>query len=218
MADATSGPTAFLEVSRKELLQALRTMRKFGSRKKVGEALLSFEACGIVIHLRSARARAAARAARAGEPQVGTLVIHLGGLTARAAARGSWGGEAVVPGPFVANFSRSLPDADPVAVRVERGRLKIGIVSVACTWHPRVAPRIPLPVNAELPHVLRIALEHGWEEIQRAGLEDVVSEAEEKRDALIERALRVLEPLGVEYEDLWELVDSTLRRRFAIEE
>ena len=218
MAEPTPGPTACLEVSRKELLQGLRTLRKFASRKKAGEALLSFEVRGIVIHLRDAKARAAARTARAGELQTGALVIHLGGLTARAAARGSWGGEAVVSGHFIANFSRSLPESDPVAIQVERGRLKIGPVSIPCTWHPRIAPRIPLPLDAKLPHVLRIALEHGWEEIQRAGLADVVAEAEEKRDALIERALRVLEPLDVEHEDLWELIDSTLRRRFSIDE
>jgi hypothetical protein len=188
MAEQGRAPSAWLEVSRKELLQALRTLHKFAARRGAGDAIVGFDG--------------------------GDLLIQLGGVAARARARGAWPGEAVAPGHFLANFHRSLPEADPVTVLVDGGRLKIGIVSIRCRWHPQIEPSIVLPIDAGLPHVLRIALEHDPAEIQRAGLAAVVAEAQEKRDALLERATKLLAPLEIPQEVLRSLVDALLRHRF----
>ena len=64
MAERGAAPTAWLEVARKELQQALRLLHKFASRRNAGEAQVGFEA--------------------------GELVIRLGGVTARAPAQGAW--------------------------------------------------------------------------------------------------------------------------------
>jgi hypothetical protein len=79
---------------------------------------------------------------------------------------------------------------------------------------PADPPAVVLPVNAVLPHILRIALEHDPAEIERAGLAAVVAEAEKKRDAILERATKLLAPLEIPQEVLRSLVDAWVRRRF----
>ena len=192
MAERGKAPTAWLEVSRKELLQALRTIHKFAARRGAGNATLGF--------------------AR------GDILIRVGGVEARAPARGTWPGEAVAPGHFLANFHRSLPATDPVTILIDAGRLKIGIVSVLCRWQPQIEPSIVVPINAGLRHILRIALEHGRAEIQHAGLAAVVAEAEKKRDALLGRATKLLAPLEIPQDVLRSLVDAWVRRRIEEEE
>ena len=192
MGERGRAPTAWLEVSRKELLQALRTLHKFAARRGAGNATLGFDR--------------------------GEILIRVGGVEARAPARGTWPGKAVAPGHFLANFHRSLPDTDPVTILVDAGRLKIGIVGIRCRWDPQLESSIVLPVNAGLRHILRIALEHGRAEIQHAGLAAVVAEAEQKRDALLERATKLLAPFEIPQEVLRSLVDAWVRRRIEEDE
>ena len=192
MAERGRAPTAWLEVSRKELLQALRTLHKFAARRGAGNATLGFDR--------------------------GEILIRVGGVEARAPARGTWPGKAVAAGQFLANFHRSLPDTDPVSVLVDAGRLKFGNLSIPCRWHPQLEPPIMLPVNAGLRAILRIALEHSRTEIQHAGLAAVIDEAEKKRDALLERATKLLRPLEIPQDVLRSLVDAWVRRRFEEEE
>ncbi len=188
MADRGRAPTAWLEVSRKELLQALRTLHKFAARRGVGHATLGFER--------------------------GEILIRLGGVAARAPARGTWPGEAVAAGPFLANFHRSLPDTDPVTVLVDAERLRIGGLTIPCRWRQLIEPSIVVPVNAGLPHMLHIAFEHGAAEIERAGLTAVVAEAKKKRDSLVERATKLLAPFEIPQDVIRSLVDAWVRRRF----
>ena len=190
MAEREPAPAAWLEVSRKELQQALRLLHKFASRRDAGEAQVGFES--------------------------GELVIRLGGVMARAPAQGAWAGEAVAPGWFFANFHRSLPETDPVTILVDRERLKIGISAVKCSWSPRLEPRITLPVDAKLPHILRLALEHEWKAIEESGLDLVVADAQEQRDELLERAAKVLAPLEISADALQGLVEAELCRRFKL--
>jgi hypothetical protein len=185
-----ANPPPHLGVAHAELREALRTLRRFTKTRRPPEALLSFEK-------------------RA-------LVIRLGGTTVRATAWGRWNGVARAPGHFLANFDRSLPDADPVAVRIRNGRLKIGASSFPCAWQEEVPEALRVPVDPGLLHLLRLPLEHRWEDIVRAGLGDVVEVAEARRDAVFERALRVLAPLEIEYRDLVECVEVKIRERFRV--
>lgn len=190
MAEHGSAPTGWLEVSRAELRAALEMLHKFANARGAGHALVGFES--------------------------GALVIRLGGVRVDAPARGSWPGEAAVPGAFLANFHESLPPGDPVTVLVDRERLRIGPFAVRCTWLPRIEPRITLPVDARLPHVLRLPLEYAREEIERSGLGDVLARAEAERDSILEKAAVVLEPFEIPDHALRAFVEGYLRYRFGL--
>jgi hypothetical protein len=72
--------------------------------------------------------------------------------------------------------------------------------------------------DTRLRDILRIALEHGRAEINRAGLAASVDETEKKCDSLLERATKLLAPLGIPQEVLRSLVDAWVRRRLEEEQ
>jgi len=177
--------TTSLTVSRIELVEALKALKKFASKKGIGQAVLSFES--------------------------GMLTIQLAGVVVRASASGSWDGEARMPGQVMSRMWRSVPDTDPVEIEVGDEHLKIGPLTISCICQPNDVPRIHLPMNAPLPVVLCAALNHTSKEIACSGLADVVEKAEQKRDELTDRAYKALQPLGISYEDLEGFIQEHLQ-------
>ena len=55
-------------------------------------------------------------------------------------------------------------------------------------------------------------MKYSEEEITKSGLAKVVADAREKRDELIDRTARILEPLGITWEQLRRFVDEKVRR------
>jgi len=55
-------------------------------------------------------------------------------------------------------------------------------------------------------------VKYSEEEITKSGLAKVVADAREKRDELIDRTARILEPLGITWEQLRRFVDEKVRR------
>ncbi len=182
---------AYLEVARDELRSGLRTLRRVVPRKRPPEALVSFEA--------------------------GDLVIRIGGASVRAMARGRWDGVARTSGLALANFDRSLPDLDRVPVRVVGDHFKIGPVGLPCHWQAEAPGAVRVPVDPGLLHLLRLPMEHDWEAIEEAGFCSLVEEAEAKREALLEKAARLLAPLELGTEELGECVDRKIQARFGVE-
>ena len=179
---------AHLEVARDELRSGLRTLRRVVPRKRVPEALVSFEA--------------------------GDLVIRIGGASVRAMARGCWDGVARTSGVALANFDRSLPDLDRVPVRVVDDHFKIGPVGLPCHWQSEAPEAVRVPIDPGLLHLLRLPMEHDWEAIEEAGLR---AQVEAQREALLAKAARLLAPLELGAEELGECVDGKIRARFGVE-
>lgn len=182
---------ACVEVSRAELETSLRTLRHVVPRKGPPQALVSFEK--------------------------GALVIRIGGVSVGAAAAGRWNGVARLSGVALANFDRSLPECDPVPVRVVGGHVKIGPVGLPCHWQSQAADAVRVPVDAGLLHLLQLLREHDLDAIEAAGLRALVEEAEAKQEALFARAARVLAPLEIGPDELAECVARKLAVRFGAE-
>lgn len=182
---------AHVEVARDELWSGLRSLRRAVPRKKPPQALVSFEE--------------------------GSLVIRIGGASVRAAARGRWEGVARTSGHTLADFDRALPDLDPIPVRVVGDRFKIGPVGLPCHWQADAPCAVRVPVDAGLLHLLRLPMEHDQEAIEKAGVSDQVKQAEARREALLEKAARVLAPLELGAEELRECVDRKIQSRFGVE-
>lgn len=182
---------AHVDVARDELRSGLRSLRRVVPRKRPPEALVSFEE--------------------------GELVIRIGGASIRAAAQGRWDGVARTSGLALANFDRSLPDLDPVPVRIVADRFKIGPVGLPCHWQSEAPEAVRVPVDPGLLHLLRLPMEHDWEAIEEAGLRAQVEAAEAQREALLEKAARLLAPLELGAEELGECVGRKIRARFGVE-
>jgi hypothetical protein len=173
-----------LTVSRPEFLQMLATFKRFSTKPDMGDVRIRME----------------------GEE----VVFSLTGIAAGVAAKGTWPGEVRAPGRLVVALDKAPPDGDPIRIEVRAGRLVAGGFSIGCTIQAADEPRIELPLDATLLEVLRVAASHSKEEIRESGLESVVSAAEEKAGKLVGKALKALEPLGIERRDLIELVRSRL--------
>ena len=184
--------TPHLGVARGELEKALRTLRRVIKTRRPPEAQLTYED-----H---------------------SLVIRIGGACVSASAWGRWSGMGRAPGLVFTNLDRSLPDNDPMPVRIVNGRIKIGRSSFPCAWHDEVPEALEVPIDAGLLHLLRLSREYGRDQIEAAGLGRVVEEAEAKRDELLERAMRTLMPLEIGEKELTECVERRIVKKFGLEE
>ncbi len=178
--------TASLTVPRKKFVEALKMFRKTAKKKGAGEAILSYES--------------------------GMLTIQISGVVARAEAHGDWPGEVRVSGRQISNLWNLVPPGDPVELSVYEDKLQIETLSIHCVWQQKDAARIYLPLDAPLPVILSAALKYTPEEITSSGLADVVRDAEEKRDELIDRAVKIIDPLDISCEELRRFVDEQVRR------
>ena len=179
---------AALKASRKEFIEALKMLRKPARKKGAGEAVLSFES--------------------------GMLAVQVSGVVARVDARGDWPGEVRISGKMVANLWKSVSPGDPVELAVAGDQLQIGPLSISCVWQEKADSRVFLPLDATLPAILIAALQYSQEQITKSGLSKVVADAEEKRDELVDRAARILGPLGISREELGRFVNEQVRRNY----
>ena len=152
----TVQPTARLRARAKDLVTALKLVRKFaGGEKKIGEAALGFDGAD--------------------------MLIGLTGVTHRAPATGEWPGTARVPGDFVMRFVHIAPTNDPVDLTVVGDQLAIRSTSwaydIACTWEKAARLDVGLPVNATLLDKVAFGLAHDQEQVEALGLTGVIGPA-----------------------------------------
>jgi hypothetical protein len=199
-----SNPECLLEVSRAEMVLAVKTVaRAIGNRR--GGARLRFE---------DAR-----------------LVIEVEGTVAEVPANGSWPLPIYVRGTWVRMLAKRMPAGDPIHLRVEAGRLHANRYSESCSLVP-IEPPLPAEPSrerfqaspviddnisiAEAARILKPLF------VKQSDLEAVVVEArargtpswseEEKRMiAIIAKAWVLLAPMGVETSDIRRLVNNAVR-------
>lgn len=141
--------TFAVQVSRKDLASALRTLARFVKRKQEADAVVSFAD--------------------------GTLQIELPGGAVGVAAQGEWDGEVRVPGRFLLTYAKSLPAADPMPVEVRGDRFRLAGLSVGCVLQEATGDRIELPLDPSVVDILRMLARYSDEEIERSGLTALVS-------------------------------------------
>jgi hypothetical protein len=144
----------------------------------------------------------------------GRLVIELPGGAAEILAEGEWPGSVRVKGEFLRGIARVPPTSDPLLIAVREGRLWIGDTSFPCESDTESqGSAILLPENPPLDALLSLKEEHSESEIIHSGYLSLTRQAEQRRDELINRALKHLSPLGVGLRDLRLLVDECVRRK-----
>lgn len=179
--------THALTVSRSDLNLALTILAKIVNGRRASNAVLSWSD--------------------------GMLVIDLPGGSTKLPAAGTWPGTVRVGGEFILVLAKVPPMDDPVTVSVRDGRLRIEDSSSPCVLDEVKRSIIDVPLNAPLHAVLNVGRVHSADEIARSGLTPLVDKSAERRDALIARAAKVLQPLMVEVEDVLRLADECIRRK-----
>ena len=175
-----------LRVNREQLVSGLNTLRKAAKPKKNMEAVLSFEK--------------------------GNFVVYVNGVSIDSSAEGEFPGLVRIPAPQAITLAKVLPPEDPLTVAHDEKRLYIGTFSMPCVWHNVDPHPVQLPIDAPLPVLLGLRLNHTDEEIFQSGYSNPLGEAEHKRKMLITRAANALEPLGVKRAEVEGLVDEAVKR------
>jgi len=139
----------------------------------------------------------------------GELWIEMEGASVSVPASGQWKGQGRVAGHYLCHLA--LPKSGgPVRIRREEKGLAIEDYVLSCAWQVPVAYPIELPIGAELLATLRAIHGRTEEEIERSGLRLVARGARERQAKLIRKAAGVLKPLGIDTQDIRELVERQL--------
>lgn len=173
-----------LEVDRLEFLDGLRLAKK---GKALGAAVLSYEK--------------------------GMLKVQFSRFYFKAHAFGQWYGEARTSAPFFKGLAQRPPRGDgPLRVVYENGEMAIGTASTRCKWIAIEPPTIELVPDASMVEILTVAARHSPQQIGQSGLAELVADTEKRRDALLAKAATILEPLGIEDDDLRRCLQDVLER------
>ena len=149
-----------------------------------------------------------------GQPAVfthnqGRLRIDLGGCSFTADADGYWEGQAAVPVRFIQSLLAPT-GKKPFTISCDGAYVRFGYFRVQCKWGQVIHPRIVVPLGASLMDILLVRERHSQDEIRHAGLEMVVVDAETQAKKMTEQAAKILKPLGITHEDLWQMLDEKL--------
>ncbi len=207
-----------LLIDRKELLNALTTLRRNSGAKGKTLAYLYYE--------------------------LGHLKIQAGRARVTVKAEGAWPQAVSVSAVMFARASLSLPKKDPLLLQFVLGNLYIDTLSFEAKKSkvpsftepgPTMAPAAPAAAPAEVPerrkmaapatkrdalsfppnasskHLLLAALERSPEELAMAGLTGRVEKATMERNRRITKALDQLSLYGVKHSDLVALVEGRLK-------
>ena len=130
------------------------------------------------------------------------LVIDLSGNVVQVAASGDWPSELRLPGMHLERLAKSLPEDDPLPLKVEGERLFVASFSIPCEWrlYSRAAStpaRELIPANPDMFDLLMMASRCSKEEIDTAGVSALVAAAQSKLDNLCTKAASFLGSYGV---------------------
>jgi hypothetical protein len=189
--------TCELRVKRDELFESLKKLAKNVKGNTRREARFSF----VHSHLR----------------------IDLDWESAEAYAEGSWSGIAAVVGRDLVRLGRAIPkDAirsfplDSIRVAVSGDHFHIGNDSLLLLWYDEKGDKIHLPLNPELSEVLALRLKHSDSEILYSGLNYILLSSEQRRDAIVAQATKLLKLFGVQQEDVHNLVKQAIKRKHGL--
>ena len=175
-----------LEVSRDTLARALLLLKKILRKRKLPDAVITFDGADVS--------------------------ISLAGVVLGAPAKGEWPGVVLVPGFFMTTLAKAPLKADPLLFEVVDGALRLGTFSVSCTVEASPSVEIDLPLDATLIEILEAAANHSHEVFKRSGFLKTADEASEKAQRLLEKAAKILEPLEIDRHELQWLLERRLKR------
>jgi hypothetical protein len=170
-----SPPSWHLSVNQAQFAKALKSVGRAGKDVRSAKAVLTFDQ--------------------------NQLAIDLVGNVTQLPASGDWPSEVRLLGVHLERLARSLPEEDPLSLKVEGKRLFVARFSIPCECRLSGGVSTPvrelIPANADLFDLLMMASRCSQEEIDAAGASALVSNAQLKLDQLCEKAAGVLGAYGI---------------------
>jgi hypothetical protein len=141
------------------------------------------------------------------------LRVDLSGNIAVVSATGDWPSEVRLQRETLKHLAKSLPEQDPLPLKIEGERMLVARFSIPCEWRlysrPATSPvRDLIPANPDLFDLLVVAASCSQEEIDDAGAATLVSNAQRKLDQICQKAAGFLGIYGVSALDLRRLCEQ----------
>ena len=142
----------------------------------------------------------------------GSLVrMTTAGVEISVDGNGEWSGFVIAPLHILASLRSKMPDADPLSIRFENGRLFVQSWSIPATWHDLGSQPVRIPLNPPMLDLLQLKASITEEKLVSSGLRSAVRGAEDKAQKMMLRAQDILRPLGISLKDLEEILERKLR-------
>jgi hypothetical protein len=169
-------PSWHVTVKRAEFAKALRTVGRASKEVRSATAVITFDETH--------------------------LAIELSGSVAQVAATGDWPSELRLPGVLLERLAKSLPENDPLPLKVEGERFSVAGFSIPCEWrlYSRAVStpvRELIPANPDTFDLLMMAARCTKEEIDSAGASVLVANAQRKLDDVCTKAATYVGTHGV---------------------
>ena len=140
----------------------------------------------------------------------GKLNVDIQGVTSAIRARGRWTGQVRIPVTMLSAIEGGLGKGE-LLLTVQGQALSFDDMTVGCVWDDSVRASIRFPQTSDIINKLRTFDRYTEDEIDRSGLGGIARDAYEERDKMIKRAAKALAPLGIEAEDVRDLVNRHVR-------
>ena len=109
-------------------------------------------------------------------------------------------------------MAKVSPSEETVEIKVLGGLLCVETFSTMCAWMDIAPPLPPQSFDPTLRERVAMSLQQPERVILASGLAKAVAAAQVKRNSLVEAAAKTLEPLGITYERLLNMVNEDIAK------
>lgn len=144
--------------------------------------------------------------------EAGNLSLATPGVTVTLPAEGRWPRPVRAPAQLLTVLIQVPPPGDePVVIAFDGERLRIADCSMRASTDKYSRPRVDVLPTKRFFDLLRMGAKWSREDLEKEGLLGQVLEAESKRDKLLGKAEGLLLRLGIDRNDMDELLEAKLR-------
>jgi hypothetical protein len=130
-------------------------------------------------------------------------------------AQGSWPGTAEVSAKAMEALLRFPPSGNSLEVVCDGKQVRIGTLQVSCVWRPVSHTLSKLPGAPDWIEALSLKYRATHAQIREARLDERIRKADRQLEKLTSRVAKSLAPLGVTEQEVRDLVEASMARKYA---
>ena len=144
------------------------------------------------------------------------IEITFNGVTAEVKAQGTGKGRVRIKSGFMRYLNSGVKDQEEIKIWVEDNFIHLGTLALGCDWNDISPSIIELSMDPPLGEVLLLRSQYTSEEIVASGFKPILDQAEGDFEYIIEKAIKILQPLHISSESLSNFIMSQMIKLFRL--
>lgn len=140
------------------------------------------------------------------------LKIRSGPLTTSIAGQGSFTGMAILPLVLLIEFAETVSSDDQIKIEKLNSSITFGPLQFNCDWKEEDYVIPDWPYKATLAQIIGLKQRYEAEVLNYQKLTHTINQAEIKAKYILEQAVEILRPTGIEIDDLEDIFDDVVKR------